>query len=58
MNAGGEEFGLDRLVKICERLPAEKGAEAIGRSLSAQICDWAGDTEEADDLTLLVLARE
>ena len=54
VNAAGEEFGEDRLLKLVKsksHLPAIKARDEIFRGIE----DWCGDAAQPDDITMVVL---
>ena len=56
LNLKGEEFGEERLVSCCRRLPNGASAESICTLLSQRVAEWSAGAEQFDDTTLLVLA--
>ena len=50
-------FGTDRLNNILSGV-AEKSSQEIIEAIKAGITDFVGDTEQSDDITLLVLKRK
>ncbi len=57
LNAGGEEFGEERLsALVCEH----KGepAESIAGAIDAAVLAWAGGEAQYDDFTLIVIKRD
>ncbi|MHB8080376.1 MAG: ATP-binding SpoIIE family protein phosphatase [Candidatus Krumholzibacteriia bacterium] len=55
-NAGGEEFGLDRIAAIAARA-GDRGPEALLAAQQLANAVWTGGAPPADDLTLVVLGR-
>ena len=51
------QFGTDRLDNILSGV-AEKSSQEIIEAIKAGITDFVGDTEQSDDITLLVLKRK
>jgi sigma-B regulation protein RsbU (phosphoserine phosphatase) len=58
LNAQGEDFGEQRLIRYCNSLPKGANAETIGKLLSQRVADWATGVEQFDDTTILVLSVE
>jgi len=58
LNLQGSEFGEERLVRWCKRLPKGASAESICTFLSQRVAEWSAGAEQFDDTTLLVLAVE
>ncbi len=56
MDSTGEEFGLERL-EVALRAARDLPAAEIISSLHAAVTEFAGDTEQDDDLTAVVLKR-
>ena len=56
LNSQGEDFGEARLMRFCNSLPEEAGAEAIGTLLAGSVVEWAAGAEQFDDVTILVLS--
>lgn len=50
----GEEFGMERLTAAVRGAEGETAADVVGRVTQA-VCDFAGEKEQADDLTLVVV---
>jgi PAS domain S-box-containing protein len=57
MNQKEEEFGLERLTEILYK-NRYNPSEEISKIVLEQIADFCGETEQMDDITLLVLKRE
>jgi putative ABC transport system permease protein len=55
VNAGGEEFGEERLAALL-RESLGGSAEEVSARLSARLRDWGGEAEQYDDLTVVVVA--
>lgn len=57
LNADGEEFGEQRLFDV---VAASAGASSDGilRAITGALADFIGDTEQADDVTCVVIKRE
>jgi len=53
-NEQGEEFAVDRLKDVVCRRTTESAAEVVAH-VSEAVTSFAGETEQADDLTLVVL---
>ena len=53
-NEQGEEFSVDRLKDVVCREGAESAAQVVAH-VSEAVSAFAGETEQADDLTLVVL---
>jgi sigma-B regulation protein RsbU (phosphoserine phosphatase) len=57
MNQEEEEFGLERLKElICNNF--EKSSEEISKIIIDQVGKFSAETEQMDDMTLLVLKRD
>jgi sigma-B regulation protein RsbU (phosphoserine phosphatase) len=56
LNAQGEQFGEDRLMRCCASLPKKADSESICSLLSAAVVEWAAGVEQFDDITILVLS--
>ncbi len=56
-NQAGADFGIDRLVETL-KLQKGKPAQEIRDALREAVQTWAGDADQSDDITLLVLVRE
>ena len=56
MNEEHEEFGVPRLVEVFEAAPPIDAEDATGRVFSA-VHDFAGDADQSDDITCMVLHR-
>lgn len=56
VNAAGEEFGLERLDRVFQE-NAPLGAEAVLAAIRRELSNFAGDSSQMDDVTLLVLER-
>ncbi len=55
-NADGEEYGLDRLVKLV-RKNRERTSKEILKAIYNDVRKWAAPTHVYDDLTMIVLKR-
>jgi serine phosphatase RsbU (regulator of sigma subunit) len=53
-NEHGEEFSVDRLRDVISREGADSAAQVVAH-VSEAVSAFAGETEQADDLTLVVL---
>ena len=56
LNAQGEDFCEERLIKCCNSAPEGADAEAIGRLISKSIAEWTAGVGQFDDTTILVLS--
>ena len=54
-NAGGEQFGEERLVELVESLPRELSARRVAERILEALHEFLGAVEPQDDMTLLVL---
>lgn len=54
LNPAGERFGRDRLLSL---LHADASAETLLAEIHARLDDYAADTEQFDDITLLAVRR-
>ena len=57
MDSNGRLFGKDRLNKTLSMV-ADKSSQEIVEAIKAGIADFAEDTEQSDDITMLVLKRK
>ena len=57
MNAAGEQFGEERLEKLLAKCGGKTSQETID-TVRAAVAEWAGDTEQSDDVTILVIKRK
>ena len=57
MNAAGEQFGEERLEKLLAKCGGKTSQETID-TVRAAVAEWAGDTEQSDDVTMLVIKRK
>ncbi len=56
VNENGEEFGMARLVEAWRRCAG--GPDSTIQALLAEVAAFAGDTEQADDQTLMVMTMK
>ena len=56
MNEDQEEFGVPRLIKVFQVDPPSDAEDTTGRVFEA-VHDFAGDADQSDDITCLVLHR-
>jgi sigma-B regulation protein RsbU (phosphoserine phosphatase) len=56
MNEDLEEFGVPRLIKVFQVDPPSSAEDATGRVFEA-VHDFAGEADQSDDITCLVLHR-
>ena len=56
VNAGGEEFGMDRL-RDAFRECASLGAEATIRSVERELARFVGEAPQMDDVTLVAVEK-
>ena len=56
LNAGGEEFGNERLLDLCSSLPPGIRAEMIGELLAERVAQWSAGANQFDDITILTLS--
>ena len=54
MNAKGERFGLDRLIKVLKD-NGEKDIHTIIKSVKEKISDFVGTNAQYDDITLVAI---
>ncbi len=52
--SGGEEYGTGRLAEVVKRL-AHLGAPTLGDQIVADVEEFMGDADRADDITLIVV---
>ena len=57
MNAAGEQFGEERLEKLLAKCGGKTSQETIDTVRTA-VAEWAGETEQSDDVTMLVIKRK
>ena len=57
LNADGEEFGEDRLLDVV-KASARGSAQEIMWALTGALAGFIGDTEQADDVTCVVIKRD
>jgi sigma-B regulation protein RsbU (phosphoserine phosphatase) len=57
LNGNEQFFGQERLLEAVRRHRG-KPAKEMHEALLAEIRDWVGDTQQFDDLTLMVIVRE
>lgn len=57
MNAAGEQFGEERLEKLLAKCGGKTSQETID-TVRAAVAEWAGETEQSDDVTMLVIKRK
>lgn len=57
MNRDGEQFGEERLEKLLAKCGGKTSQETID-TVRAAVAEWAGDTEQSDDVTMLVIKRK
>jgi len=57
MNSEYEEFGIQRLKDLLSEL-AGKSSQQIVETIKATIKDFENDTEQSDDITMLVIKRK
>ena len=58
LNARGEEFGDERVVRCCLRMGAGAEAKKIAEILTGAAAEWSDGVEPFDDTTLVVIAVE
>ena len=56
-NNKGEMFGLERLKELVKKYAAEYGPEGINHHVALDFSQFVGETEQADDITLMVIKR-
>lgn len=56
-NNQGEMFGLDRLVELVKKYAVEYGPEGVNHHIALDFSQFVGETEQADDITLMVIKR-
>ena len=54
-NAAEEEFGDERLIDCCRRLPAGFDANGVADRVMQAVAEWSGGTEQFDDTTVVVI---
>ncbi|MBA4336781.1 hypothetical protein C0416_03340 [bacterium] len=54
-NDAGEMFGLERLKETVKKYATQYGPEGVSNHTSLDFSQYVGDTEQADDITLMVL---
>jgi len=54
-NNKGEMFGLERLIELVKKHATQYGPEGINHHVALDFSQFVGDTEQADDITLMVL---
>lgn len=57
MNRDGEQFGEERLEKLLAKCGGKTSQETID-TVRAAVAEWAGETEQSDDVTMLVIKRK
>ncbi len=57
MNAAGEQFGEERLERLLAKCGGKTSQETID-TVRAAVAEWAGETEQSDDVTMLVIKRK
>ena len=56
LNAEGEEFGEERVMRCLTSLPRLIDAEGICEYLAGKVAEWAGSLHRSDDTTILALS--
>jgi phosphoserine phosphatase RsbU/P len=56
LNAEGEEFGEERIMRYLISLPKPIDAEAICKHLAGRVAEWTGGADRFDDTTILALS--
>ncbi|MFC1600436.1 PP2C family protein-serine/threonine phosphatase [Patescibacteria group bacterium] len=54
-NNKGEMFGLERLIELVKKHATQYGPEGINHHVALDFSQFVGETEQADDITLMVL---
>jgi serine/threonine protein phosphatase PrpC len=54
-NAAEEEFGDERLIDCCRRVPAGFDANGVADRVMQAVAEWSGGTEQFDDTTVVVI---
>lgn len=57
MNRDGEQFGEERLEKLLAKCGGKTSQETIDTVRTA-VAEWAGEAEQSDDVTMLVIKRK
>ncbi len=57
MNKDGEQFGEKRLEELLRTCGKKTSQETID-TVRAAVAEWAGETEQSDDVTMLVIKRK
>jgi len=57
-NAAEEEFGDERLIDCCRRVPAGFDANGVADRVMQAAAEWSGGTEQFDDTTVVVIDRQ
>jgi len=57
MNKDGEQFGEKRLEELLSKCGQKTSQETID-TVRAAVADWAGEAEQSDDVTMLVIKRK
>ncbi len=57
MNRDGEQFGEERLEKLLAKCGGKTSQETID-TVRAAVAEWAGEAEQSDDVTMLVIKRK
>lgn len=57
MNKDGEQFGEERLEKLLAKCGGKTSQETID-TVRAAVAEWAGEAEQSDDVTMLVIKRK
>lgn len=52
-----EMFGLERLKELVKKYAAEYGPEGVNHHIALDFSQFVGETEQADDITLMVIKR-
>lgn len=54
-NNQGEMFGLERLIELIKKHAGQYGPEGINHHVALDFSQFVGETEQADDITLMVI---
>ena len=57
-NMAGEDYGEDRLVHLAKSLPRSLNAEELIQAVAADVSNFTGGAEQADDITLVALKAQ
>jgi len=56
LNAEGEEFGEERVIRYLASLPKPIDAEGICEHLAGKVAEWAAGVDRSDGTTILALS--